>query len=396
MIDVVSWDNQDPTLFAWHFPEKNLSTWTQLIVAESQEAVLFSKGQIVGKFSSGKHTLSTENLPLLRTLYTFPFQGKNPFTAEVWFVNKRMPLDVPWSISQMMVSDPSFEFIPITARGKYGFVVSSAEKFLVKLVGTITRFTSENITQQFQGVLEQNTKATIANCIISNRIPCTEYGMKLGEIASALEKQLSGFWESYGLKLTNYAVTNIEIDQSTPTGKQIIDIIAKRSSQRIAGYTWQQQQMAEIAKEAVSNSGGDMGILGMAMLTGGFGGGGNLFGQMMAPGPTTPNATYGEDQKTQGTTPPSQPCKPRIVYCSHCGKSYSSTSKFCPNCGNPYNPCPLCGADNDKTAKRCVSCGAVLQVDKETMYDGTGLICPNCKASVPSGTKFCPNCGAKI
>lgn len=49
-IDVVEWSPQDNAEFAYRFPHSNLSTYTQLIVHESQEAVLFSKGQILGKF----------------------------------------------------------------------------------------------------------------------------------------------------------------------------------------------------------------------------------------------------------------------------------------------------------------------------------------------------------
>src|SRR5689334_8510720 len=53
-------------VYACKFPEPNLSTLTQLIVHESQEAILFSKGRLLGKFGPGKHTLTTENLPILR------------------------------------------------------------------------------------------------------------------------------------------------------------------------------------------------------------------------------------------------------------------------------------------------------------------------------------------
>ena len=99
IIDLVRWAPQgNQTIYAYRFPETNLSTYTQLIVQESQEAILFSKGQIVGKFGPGKHTFNTENLPILRSLYGLPFGGKNPFTAEVWFVNKLQPYNIDWSI----------------------------------------------------------------------------------------------------------------------------------------------------------------------------------------------------------------------------------------------------------------------------------------------------------
>jgi membrane protease subunit (stomatin/prohibitin family) len=82
-IDLVDWSKDfgsgAGTVYAWKFPATNLSTYTQLIVRESQEAVLFSKGAVMGKFGPGKHTLDTENLPILRSLFGIPFGGKNPF-----------------------------------------------------------------------------------------------------------------------------------------------------------------------------------------------------------------------------------------------------------------------------------------------------------------------------
>lgn len=49
IIDTVRWEST-PDLFAYKYPENNLSTLTQLIVHQSQEAFLFNKGKLVTKF----------------------------------------------------------------------------------------------------------------------------------------------------------------------------------------------------------------------------------------------------------------------------------------------------------------------------------------------------------
>ena len=136
LIDLVRWSPQgSKTIYAWRFPETNLSTYTQLVVQESQEAVLFSKGQVVGKFGPGKHTLNTENLPILRSLFGIPFGGKNPFTAEVWFVNKIQTFSIDWAVSKMPIHDPDYNTqLPLVAGGRYGLKVNDAEKFLIKSV----------------------------------------------------------------------------------------------------------------------------------------------------------------------------------------------------------------------------------------------------------------------
>ena len=93
LIDVVKWDAAGDELM-WKFPNSELSTMTQLIVHESQWAMLYKDGQRLDTFGAGRHTLSTNNLPLLNKLVNLPFGGQSPFKAEVWFVNKAIPLDL--------------------------------------------------------------------------------------------------------------------------------------------------------------------------------------------------------------------------------------------------------------------------------------------------------------
>ena len=84
IIDLVRWaPDEKQMLYAYRFPETNLSTFTQLLVYESQEALLFSKGELLGKFGPGKHTLSTENLPILRKLYGLPFAKQTAIMKRV-------------------------------------------------------------------------------------------------------------------------------------------------------------------------------------------------------------------------------------------------------------------------------------------------------------------------
>ena len=388
-IDLVEWRDMDPSVFAWRFPETNLSTGTQLLVHESQEAVLLSKGEIVGVFPAGRHTLSSENLPIISKLYGVPFGKKNPFTVEVWFVNKRAPLNIDWHCSRMMVSDRQFKFVPLVANGRYGLKIEQPERFISELVGNVSSFTASQITEHFSGLIEQYTKNAIVNFITSNGVSVTDITARLTEIAEAVKTQMLPFWSKYGLTLPGFFITDISIDTSDPVGKTVMEAIASSSAQNIAGYTWQQAEAMKIANNAVSGPSGDMGILGMAMLTGAFGGGMNGFGSQLMQVP--------QQNQIQQATPTPQTPRPgrKIVYCSNCGRSYPTTSKFCPHCGDPYNPCPVCGADNSKAAKRCVSCGATL-VNKDDVMADSGYACPSCGAPITPGSRFCPNCGYKL
>ena len=124
LFEVVKYDGE-PGVFAWKYPNEELGTWTQLIVNESQEAVLFKEGRALDTFQSGRHKLETANIPFLRSIINIPFGGRSPFTAEVWFINKVDTLDIKWGTpSPIQLQDPKYSvFVPIRARGQFGICI---------------------------------------------------------------------------------------------------------------------------------------------------------------------------------------------------------------------------------------------------------------------------------
>lgn len=397
LIDVVEWSPNDNDTYAYRFPHDNLSMGTQLIVRESQEAVFFSRGSMIGKFGPGHYTLSTENLPLLRNLFGIPFGGRNPFTAEVWFVNKTSPLNIDWKTSPMRITDPEYgQMLLIVSKGRYGLRVKDAERFLVKLVGTMREFNSAQLTDHFKGEMISKTNSSIAGFMNVNRIGINSISMHLDDLSKFVRQPMSEFWEEYGMELIGFNITDITLDESTEEGRKIAKAVADRSAQAIAGYTWQQEQTFNVAGTS-ANKGSSMGMLGLAMMSGAFGNnnGGNA---VMQPPPQN-QYQYGNQGGQGYGAPGGQPYNApnvgparREVFCSNCSKKFPVTSAFCPYCGNKYNPCPMCGADNYNGATRCVTCGANLAQNNAAMGD----VCPKCNTPLQPGLKFCPTCGTKI
>ncbi|MBS1578005.1 MAG: SPFH domain-containing protein [Bacteroidetes bacterium] len=392
IIDFVKWDTSpEEQLFAWKFPATNLSTYTQLVVAESQEAILFSKGQVIGKFGPGKHTLNTENLPILRTLFGIPFGGKNPFTAEVWFVNKLMPLNLDWTTDSMMYHDPDYQtMVPLLAKGRYGIKIVDAERFLIKLVGTTTTFTASQLTDNFYGATVSKTKSVLLQFIMSNRIGIKSISAFLEGLSDNLRQSIAAYWEDYGFQLISFYITTIEVDSNTDAGKAILKAMSQQSAQIIGGYTWQQSQVFELGDKAVDSMGrgnGQNSLLGAVLAT-------NLMGNMSGGGLLNPVA-YNNNQGVNPNIQSPNVTTTRDVYCSNCAKKFSSSNKFCPHCGDPYTPCPRCGADNDTTAKKCVSCGENLTAATPTQtFAITEGSCKRCGFKLGNAA-FCPNCGLK-
>ena len=76
VFDVIAWEDGDNQTFVWKYPGEDFNTASQLIVHESQEAVLFKDGQALDLFGPGRYTLQTENIPLLNNLVNIPTGGR--------------------------------------------------------------------------------------------------------------------------------------------------------------------------------------------------------------------------------------------------------------------------------------------------------------------------------
>ena len=400
LIDCVSWTPSDGEfIFAYRYPETNLSTYTQLIVHESQEALLFSKGQLMGKFGPGKHTLDTENLPVLRSLFGIPFGGKNPFTAEIWFVNKLYPSNLSWRVDKVTIHDADYNtMMPLQAIGQYGIKIEDSERFLIKMVGTKRVFTEDDMLSNAYGEFATKAKSAIIQFMNNNNIGLKRVSAHIDALSEYIKSNVLPYWSDYGITLTRFYVTEISIDESTPEGRKIANAIATQAEMSITGHSWQQAQMFDLTNNAVEQmgemSGGNgliAGMMALNMMGGGgmMGGGSGMSAGMMQPHNSQPtfNANQPYSQQTMGQAN-SMHGQVREVYCASCAKKHLTTERFCPHCGAEYNPCPKCGSDNLKGAKRCISCGTSLQM-------GGGMTCSCCGAPLMPGAAFCPSCGQK-
>jgi hypothetical protein len=140
----------------------------QLIVHESQSAILFKDGKRLDVFGAGRHALSTNNIPLLNKLVNLPFGGKSPFAAEVWFVNRAIPLDLEWGTpTPLRLEDPQYGLVvPVSAFGQMGIRVRAPGQFVGGLVGTLPAFTSRTVLGYFKGVLVAQLEAAIAQATL--------------------------------------------------------------------------------------------------------------------------------------------------------------------------------------------------------------------------------------
>ena len=406
VIDLVKW-NGNPNILAWKFPSEELSTWTQLIVNETQEAYVVKEGVYQGPFGAGRHTLSTENIPLLRSLIGIPFGGKSPFTAEVWYINRATNLDIRWGTPDpIQLQDPKYQImIPVRAFGQYGIRVVDAKKFLLKLVGTLPGFDVNTLSDYFKGVFTTKIKTGIANAIIKNGQSVLEITTQLEILSDMLKQSLAPEIEEYGIGLAQFNIHSINVPEDDPAVKTLKAALAKRTEMGLLGYNYQQGRSFDVLETAAGNEGNAGNVMGAGMGMGmGIAMGGPMGGAFaqLAPqiqtgvAPATPyqivcakcNAANAQGMRFCGscgsTLDNTVVANQSVVTCDKCNTTIPKGSKFCPNCADPINACPACDQDNPVGTKQCRRCGKAMPVD-----------CTNCKSAIPEGVKFCPECGTK-
>ena len=287
IVDVIKYEG-GPDIFAWKYPNDELGTWTQVIVSETQEAVLFKGGQALDVLGPGRHTLDTANIPLLNKIINLPFGGKSPFKAELWYVNKVTNLDIRWGTpTPIQLQDPKYGIaVPVTAFGQFGIKITDSREFLTSLVGTLPSFGVEEVKKYFKGIYISKIKSLISQCLTQQNISILHVNAYLDEVAEYLEQSVGSKFAKYGIQLVNFAINDISVDENNPEYAKLKASLSKRADMDIVGYGYQQERSFNVMDKMAENVGkgqsGGMVDLGIGAGVG-FGIGGNLgekFGQM--------------------------------------------------------------------------------------------------------------------
>jgi membrane protease subunit (stomatin/prohibitin family) len=431
IIEVIKY-NGSPNVFAWKYPSEELGTWTQLIVNESQEAILYKGGQALDLFAAGRHTLSTANIPFLNKIINLPFGGRSPFTAEVWYINKAHSLDIKWGTpTPIQLQDPKYNvFVPLRSFGQFGIQISESKQFLTKLVGTMTLFDQDTVTKFFRGLYLTKVKDAISSYLIKKNVSVLEINAYLDELSEHLKERITPTLDDYGIRLINFYVNDINIPEDDPAVKKLKDALAKRAEMDIVGYSYVQERSFDTLEGAATNPGSaQSGLMGAGIGLGmGLGVGGAMGGQI---GGIAQSINVSEMKKCPACNADIKAAvhfcpdcgadtqkslrgnvgEGDTTVCSACGTVFSKKFKFCPECSDPYNPCPSCGADMEKeaavcpecgkaTPKPCPKCGLPIENEKTKFCPecGESLVrkCRDCGAQIKGNPKFCPECGGKL
>ena len=231
--EIIKYEGDNST-FIWKHPCEDFNSMTQLIVHESQEAIFFMNGQALDLFGAGRHTLETQNIPLLGRLLNRVTGGDTPFHCEVYFINKTVQMAVKWGTdSKVRFLDPNLGIpLEIGACGEMNLAVSDSRKLLLKLVGTMNGIAwgdsgagfTRSIQNCFRPLISTAVKSHLSNAIKSNNIDILEIDERLEQLSEIMRQSILGGFEEYGLTIPEFYITNIALPENDPNFRRMKEL----------------------------------------------------------------------------------------------------------------------------------------------------------------------------
>jgi membrane protease subunit (stomatin/prohibitin family) len=363
-LEVIEWFDETGKELLHRIPEQGsgeIKWGAQFIIRESQAGVLFYKGKACDAFGPGRHALKTGNIPIINKIMSVPWAMTSPLRAEAYIVNMKVFSNLKWGTRDPVAfKDSELGLIRLRAHGVFNIQVVQPLLFINTLVGTMGRFTTEDIEEYLKRVIVSRFNDHLGEHLDS----ILNLPGRYEELSTGLQDRLKKDFSHFGLGLTH-----LYTDSITPPPEVQGAIDDRGRLNLIQDLDRLVKLKAAMAMEKAAENQGEAGAgLGMGM------------GFMMP-------AMFADAFRSQDGPQPPQ------TVCPDCGQPVSKDAKFCPFCGHQQvviDQCVNCGKNLPPNAQFCPRCGH--RVDEKP----TAPICPHCKAENLPGSAFCNQCGERI
>ena len=228
-IDIIEWTDDSRDTLSFRFPDedKEIKNGAQLIVRESQVAQLVYLGEFGDTFGPGKHTLTTDNIPILTNLKSWKYALESPFKADVYYVVTRVFTGNKWGTANpVMIRDTDFGVVRLRAYGTYDFRIVDPKRFLKEVAGTDDHFRLD----EFADAMRSRIVSVFSDALAAAKVPALDVASRYGELGEALLPLINPVvGAKYGLQIGSFIIENVSVP---PEVEQAVD---KRSSMAAVG-----------------------------------------------------------------------------------------------------------------------------------------------------------------
>ena len=229
LIEIIEWTDDARDILSWRFPDedKAIKRGAQLIVRESQTVQFVYLGEFGDTFGPGKHTLTTENIPILTRLKSWKYGFESPFKADVYFLNTRLFTGNKWGTSNpIMMRDEDFGIVRARAFGTFDFRILTPRMFLKEVAGSDHTFRLD----EFADTMRSRIVSVFSEALAEANVPILDVVRQYSELGAALLPLINPVMTGkYGLEITAFVVENVSVP---PEVEEAID---KRASMAAVG-----------------------------------------------------------------------------------------------------------------------------------------------------------------
>jgi excisionase family DNA binding protein len=229
LLEIIEWTEDSRDTLSFRFPDddKEIKRGAQLIVRESQIVQFVYLGEFGDTFGPGKHTLTTDNIPVLTTLKSWKYGFESPFKADVYYVVTRLFTGNKWGTQNpIMMRDADFGIVRVRAFGTFDFRIVEPKTFLKEVAGTDQNFRLD----EFADTMRSRIVSIFSDALATAKIPVLDVATRYSEMGEALLPLINPIVTAkYGLEITSFILENVSVP---PEVEQAID---KRSSMAAVG-----------------------------------------------------------------------------------------------------------------------------------------------------------------
>ena len=229
LLEVIEWTDDSRDTLSYRYPDedKAIKNGAQLIVRESQLVQFVYVGEFGDTFGPGKHTLTTDNIPVLTRLKSWKYGFNSPFKADVYYLTTRLFTGNKWGTANpIMMRDDDFGIVRARAFGTYDFKIVDAKLFLKEVAGSDQNFRLD----EFADTMRSRIVSVFSDALASAKVPVLDVASRYTELGEALLPLINPVVSSkYGIQIGSFIVENVSVP---PEVEAAID---KRSSMAAVG-----------------------------------------------------------------------------------------------------------------------------------------------------------------
>ena len=262
-LDVIQWQEDDRQTLVYRYPVFNqaIQDGGKLVVRPGQAAVFVNEGQLSEVFTEGTYELSTRTKAISSFFESIKYALNYPYKGDIFFVSTRQ-FDDKWGTpSPLLIEDETFGMIEVRGFGAYNYRISDPGRFLRELVGNVGLFETKEISEKLKGDLLQYFSDSLGEMGTQN------IARLLGQtvdLAQAVSTRISSkFQELYGVTLTNFVISSINVPEEIRKEMRAIDMERARMKRMGQGIEsmgenfdkYQQHRMVEAMNTAAARPG---------------------------------------------------------------------------------------------------------------------------------------------